>query len=143
MQIGRLAGDAVAAIAGDQLDGLQRRHPELEADRGRAVRGTALTSVRSTARSPVNASSPMTESSRSSIRSAAFDDPRVASQVDVDRGRLRQGRHQTVRRASVGDTLAARIAGARPAKAPIVSAATIPPAQASGGITADQPLVEA
>jgi hypothetical protein len=51
--------------------------------------------------------------------------------------------HQTARRAPVGETLAARSAGRRPARPPIAIAATIPPAQASGGMTADHSLAEA
>ena len=45
--------------------------------------------------------------------------------------------------ASVGDMRAARRAGMSPAIAPIKMAAPKPPAQASGGTTTDQPLVEA
>jgi hypothetical protein len=50
---------------------------------------------------------------------------------------------QTVRRASVGDMRAARIAGSRPAAAPIRMAAPRPPVQAMVGITTVQSLVEA
>jgi hypothetical protein len=50
---------------------------------------------------------------------------------------------QTVRKASVGETFAARIAGNSPAMPPIAIAAAIPPAHASAGMTVDQPLLEA
>jgi hypothetical protein len=45
---------------------------------------------------------------------------------------------QTVRRASVGESRAARTAGYRPAIAPMAIAAAIPPPAASGGMTALQ-----
>src|SRR5262249_59992290 len=48
---------------------------------------------------------------------------------------------QTVRRASVGDSRAARRAGSRPAIAPVATAAATPPAQAVVGMTMAQCLV--
>jgi hypothetical protein len=50
---------------------------------------------------------------------------------------------QTVRSASVGESLAARSAGKRPAMAPIRTADPIPPPHASGGITTVQFLAVA
>ena len=50
---------------------------------------------------------------------------------------------QSVHSASVGTCRAARRAGSSPATAPMSSAAPNPPAQASGGTTMAQPLVEA
>ena len=47
---------------------------------------------------------------------------------------------QTVRRASVGDSRAARRAGSRPAIAPVATAAATPPAQAVVGTTTAQCL---
>ncbi len=44
-------------------------------------------------------------------------------------------------RAWVGDRRAARMAGSSPARAPMRIAATSPPAQASTGMTVDQPLM--
>ena len=48
-----------------------------------------------------------------------------------------------VHRAWVGDRRAARIAGSRPARAPMSRAAARPPAQASGGMMVAQPLCRA
>ncbi len=46
---------------------------------------------------------------------------------------------QTVQSASVGDRRAARMAGRRPARAPMATAAARPPAQACGGMTVSSP----
>jgi len=50
---------------------------------------------------------------------------------------------QMLHRARVGDRRAARIAGSRPARAPMSMAAAMPPAHASGGMTVAQPLCRA
>jgi hypothetical protein len=50
---------------------------------------------------------------------------------------------QMLHRAWVGDRRAARIAGSRPARAPMSMAAAMPPAHASGGMTVAQPLCRA
>src|SRR5262249_51898467 len=49
----------------------------------------------------------------------------------------------TVRSASVGESRAARIAGRRPATAPMMTAAPSPPAHASGGTETDHPRFDA
>jgi uncharacterized protein (TIGR00369 family) len=57
-----------------------------------------------------------------------------------DRAGRRHGSRQTVHRAWVGDRRAARMAGGRPARAPMSRVAARPPAQASGEMTMAQLL---
>ncbi len=71
-----------------------------------------------------------------SARPAAAADPSSSSRNGADRGP-----GHTVRSASVGERRAARIAGSRPAIAPIANAAASPPAQARVGITVAQCLL--
>jgi hypothetical protein len=77
-----------------------------------------------------------------SARAEAEAHPRLISGV-VSWSALVRWDSQTVRKASVGETFAARIAGSSPAMPPIAIAAAIPPAHASAGMTVDQPLAEA